>query len=152
MALCSASSLPSLRHHVYYGASHVLSIAAHTSGSGPAELYAADVAHNRITHYSADGRMQDVWPVSDLLLYSPTSMSYIDQTNPASTVLYVCDSSQGQLPRVDVTTGQADDTMSYQLLQQIWECGLVQGEDGDHARLYPGPPPRLHCHVQLGRP
>ena len=66
----------------------------------------------------------------------PSSMSYLDQNNPASTVLYVCDSSLGQLLRVDVTTGQADDTMSYQLPQQIWECGLVLGEDADHTQLY----------------
>ena len=128
---------PPVQHHVYYSGSHVTSIAVSATGVlwPSSSLYATDVVHGRILHYnSTTGRLMAVWNVTDSPLYSPTSISHLDESQAESRLLWVADSTTNQVVAVDVTTGRRDTlTQSFSIPSQLYECGLVLASHGQLA-------------------
>ena len=128
---------PPVQHHVYYTGSHVTSIAVSATGVlwPSSNLYATDVVHGRILRYnSTTGRLLAVWNVTDSPLYSPTSVSHLDESAAESRLLWVADSTTNQVVTVDVATGLRD-TLSqpFSIPSQLFECGLVLASHGQVA-------------------
>ena len=124
---CNADNLPPVQHHVYYSGSHVTSI---TLGSESSDLFATDVVQGRVIHYnSSTGRVVDVWQVTDPALYSPTSAAYMyTEYDAVRSLLYVADSTTGQVVKVNAQTGKRDITAALSIPGEMWECGLVLAE------------------------
>ena len=128
---------PPVQHHVYYSGSHVTSIAVSETGVlwSSSSLYATDVVHGRIICYNiSTGAVMAVWNVTDSPLYSPTSISHLDESAAESRLLYVADSTTRQVLAVDVTTGLRDTlSQSFSIPSQLYESGLVLASSGQGA-------------------